>query len=146
MRSRAARIDEQYAFAAFDARAVRVAGHHNLEARCLRVMPEFIEIVNDVDEYVFNRDGLRHRDRACPRAVIVITADGKDRRDFAQLFEHSRGTDVTGVNDAFNTGERKFRCRAQQVVGIGDQADPGWLNGHSYRIPDDQARRTALSG
>ena len=44
-------------------------------------------------------------------------------RDLRQAWDDVRASDVAGMNDVLDTGERLYRLGAQQAVGVGDDAD-----------------------
>jgi hypothetical protein len=55
--------------------------------------------------------------------VVVVAAHRGDRSDARQLIEDARIADVAGVDQVIAAGQRRQRLRAQEAVGIGDQAD-----------------------
>ena len=52
-----------------------------------------------------------------------LAADRGDGRDLRQARDDVRASDVAGVDDVLDTGERLQRLGAQQAVGVGDDAD-----------------------
>jgi hypothetical protein len=58
-----------------------------------------------------------------PRLIVVIPANGLDRRQRAQLVKHRRGADISCVQDEIRALEECSRFGSQQSVGIGDESD-----------------------
>jgi len=58
--------------------------------------------------------------------IIIIPANERHRRDRAQCVEHVIAADVAGVQDRIHSRQCLQRLRANQTVGVGDDADT-WL-------------------
>jgi hypothetical protein len=66
-----------------------------------------------------------------PAPLVIVAANGGDRRDLGQPLQDGRIADVAGVNDEIAAAKRFDRLGPQQPVGIGDQSDAapgGWLH------------------
>ena len=72
-------------------------------------------------------DDLPFRHGSRPRLSIVVAAHGEGGCDGAQLVEHLRFADVTGVDDELRSSQRGKRRGAHQAVCIRDQANKHWV-------------------
>jgi hypothetical protein len=123
-RARAPGIDEQHAIPRFYDRLVRMSGHHDAKSRRRRVDVELRPVVADVDRYLSELDHLVLGQHFRPRSLVVISTDGGDGRDAAQVFKNVGLNDIAGVNDVPATAERLQRFVSDQSVGVRDESDP----------------------
>ena len=91
-----------------------------------RVDVECTQVVQDIDRDAADFHQFRFAQLARPCATIVVAAHCRDRRYIRQLGEHVAAADISRMQDMFNAIERAFSRRTQQVMCIGNEADPDW--------------------
>lgn len=100
-----------------------MAADHHREAGGFWFKVQLREIVKHVDGNALELEHLCFRQFARPRAFVDIAANRSDRGNFGKFLENLWPTDVSGMNDVIRTAQGSERCRAQQAVGVGDDAD-----------------------
>src|SRR5207302_11205701 len=133
--TRAARVDEENASALLHPRAVRVAGQDRRKPGGGGLERELGEVVDDVEGVRPHLDDVVDRQRAGPRTVVVVAADGPDRRDGPQGVEHGGSADVSTVDDEVRPPKPRQRLRPHEPVRVGYDPDrPGRPRrvGHGY--------------
>src|SRR5438093_1941496 len=54
---------------------------------------------------------------------VIVPSHGRHRRDARECYEHSLGTDITGVQDEVNALQRGRQTRVQIAMRVRDQPD-----------------------
>jgi hypothetical protein len=78
--------------------------------------------VQNVDGETVQLEREMQRDRGRPCACVVISPDGIDRCDRAQLLQNFGPADVACMDDVLNTSQRTDGLRPKQSVGVRDDA------------------------
>ena len=120
--TRAAGIQIQNAVSLLGTDAMGVPGNDRRESRRLRVEVERREIVKDIQLQSADGDDFRYRQSSGPLPRVDVAANGNRRRDGAQMFEDSRITDITSVNDELRSLQCFDSLRAKEPVRVGDHA------------------------
>jgi hypothetical protein len=120
--TRAAGIQIQNAVSHLGTDAMGVPRNDRRESRSLRVEVERREIVKDIQLQFADGDDVRHRQSSGPLPRVDVAANGNRRRDGAQMFEDSRFTDITSVNDELRCVQCFDSLRAKEPVRVGDHA------------------------
>jgi hypothetical protein len=100
-----------------------VAADYNRESRSFGLEIQLSQIVQHIDA---NATQLKHssfRQFARPRSFVDIAANGGDGSNRGKLFEDFGRADISRMNDVFAPAQSFDGLRAQQAVGVGDDAD-----------------------
>ncbi len=103
--------------------SVRVAVEDDGEFCCGGVEVQRADIVQQVEVVTFEEKHFGFRQTAGRAFAIDVAAHGMDRSNARERFEDGGVADITEVKDVFDTLERGKYFRAQQTVGIADDAD-----------------------
>lgn len=127
----AARVDVEDSIAPVGFGFVSVAADDNVEAGDFRIEVKLFKVVQDVDRDILEFDNCGERKGRGPGFGVNVAANGEDGRDGFELVEDSRIADVTCVNDGLGVLECREGFRAEQTVGIGDDAEKERLHLHA---------------
>ena len=99
-----------------------VAANDCVETRPLRFQVEVVEIMKHIEA---EAGGFNHgRARKLLRLRVHVAPHGKDGCDKFQLRENLGSAHVSRMNNEVDTEQRALCFRAEQAVGIGNDADP----------------------
>ena len=101
-----------------------MTGDDDLHARGTGFEIDLGEVVDRVDEDVAEAKELALAQARGPGAPVVVAAHGRDRGDGAKGVEHGGIAEVAAVDDVVAALEEGEDFRAQQAVGVRDEADP----------------------
>ena len=119
-----ARVDHQGAPDAANERLVGMAVHHNVgrvrgDEAFGRRTPELVSMTHVHSNAIERIVDCRGK---CSVGRIGVPEDSTHRRNAAESAEHHRAPDVTGVKYQVRARKRSDRFRADQSMGVGDQA------------------------
>lgn len=93
------------------------------DARGLRMEIEVLEGVDHVDQAACEFDGLGGGEGGAGAGAIDVAANRHDGGDAAEFGEDFGVAYIAGVEDVGDTGEGWEKLRAEETVGVGDDAD-----------------------
>ena len=109
-----------------DDRAVGVPEHDDIlpipRQHRFGIRPSCFVSMAHVNRYAPERQHPLPRERRIVR-IVDVPVDGLGRRNLRERLEHARSTDVAGVQNELDVGERRRDFRPHEAVGIGDEAD-----------------------
>lgn len=129
-----ARVEVEHAFLRDKIRDVGVAVEDGGEFGGRGVEVKRLEVVEHVDVEagvgrVFDEDDVGFGEFCAGAADVDIAADGGDGCDFGEFGEDGDFADVAKVEDAVDAAEGGCDLRAEEAVGVGDDAEE-----HGVRI------------
>ena len=102
---------------------VSVAADDNVEAGDFRIEVKSFKVVQDVDRDILEFDNCGERKARGPGFAVNVAANGENGCDGLELVEDGRVADVACVNDSVGAFERGEGFRAEETVGIRDDAE-----------------------
>ena len=90
---------------------------------------EGLEIMEHIDVAALAEEDFSFGQPGAGAIAIDIAADSGDGRDFGQLIEDGDFADVANVEDAIDAAQCGSDLRAEETVGVGDDAEE-----HGFRI------------
>ncbi len=118
----AAGVDEQHTVALLHQRFVRVTGYHHAHTGGRWVNVQLAQIMDHIQPHTTQLYQLGFRAAPAPRGHGRCCRARRSAGLLSQLAQHARLADVTGVHDVVAALQEGQCLRAQQVVGVGDQA------------------------
>ena len=106
-----------------------VAADYDVEAAGFRVEVELFKVVQNVDRDILKFDDCSERKGRGPGLGVHVAANGEDGCDGFELVEDGRVAHVASVNDGLGAFERGEGLRAEEAMGIGDDAEEERLHG-----------------
>lgn len=122
-RAARARVYIEDAFVAADFRFVAVTVKDGTEACGGWVEVELLDVVEQVEVMVGERDDFGCRQEGTGATCIDVAADGGDWGDFGEGAEDFRVADVAEVEDVIGAGEEREQFGAKKAVGVADDGD-----------------------
>jgi hypothetical protein len=102
---------------------VSVAADYHVEAGGFRVEVELFKIVQDIDRNILEFDDCGERKGRCPRLGVHVATNGENGCDGFKLVEDGLVANVACMNNGLGAFERGEGFRAEETVGIGNDAE-----------------------
>jgi len=130
-RARAPGIHVQHPIPLRNGGLVRMARDYDLKPRRDGIEIQLLDVVQNVDPYAADLERGGGRYGLSPGTLVVVASHSIDGGDLPQRVQDLRSADVTSVNDALYARERGHGLRAQESMGVGNEADGD--AGRAYR-------------
>ena len=79
--------------------------------------------IEEVAKYELEAAEFEDLDLPTVEITVAVAHDGGDRGDLLEVAEHGIGTDVAGVQDVVDAGEKLGYLAVKDAVSVGDYAD-----------------------
>ncbi len=81
------------------------------------------EVMQHIEDRVVDVENIVLRNLLGPCAAIIVTANGRHRRDCGQLIDNLRIADIPRMNDEVAATQVAYGCRSKQAMRVSDEAD-----------------------